>query len=452
MIGYRFDFKKHEVAQSGLIQFDSRPRGAKVTIDGKPISGRTATKSMASSGSHNVSMTLDGYLPWQKTVSVDPGAILWLSYARMIPSDIITTDVASFTSVANTLSVPDASTIFVMQSAVRPEITQITGDNVTAKQRTITIPNSIITTAKKASTSKYRLVSSDMSANYLIIEHRYDKTTEWLYVNADVPEQSLNISRYAKVPLGSLRFDPTNNRIVYALTNSNVLAFDAAKQTFSAPLVDGVAQYDVDARGNVLYVSNFDASGSKRSIGYLTKGATKPKVIRTFYTNSSLPIQFIENNYIDQNYFVLHYGTTLEISSGNLPASDSATSVLLSSVATISLTNQNSNISFSPTNRFIVVAYGETFMTYDLELNKLSTVSQRGDGTPNPIEWIDQTSLVSTRGGTLQYYEFDGENSHQLQSGVLANSTVYAPNAQAIYTLARDGGAIKLVRISLIAG
>lgn len=105
LLGYRFDFSTREVAQGGLLQFDSHPRGALVTVDGKPLSGKTATKHDADAGTHTVTMTLDGYLPWQKTVTVNPGGILWLNYARFIPQSIKTDVQATYPRVDAALSV-----------------------------------------------------------------------------------------------------------------------------------------------------------------------------------------------------------------------------------------------------------------------------------------------------------------------------------------------------------
>jgi hypothetical protein len=75
ILGYRFNLNDREITQGGLLQLDSRPAGATVTVDSKKIDGRTPNRTDLSSGLHTVMMQLDGYRPWQKTVNIDPGRI-----------------------------------------------------------------------------------------------------------------------------------------------------------------------------------------------------------------------------------------------------------------------------------------------------------------------------------------------------------------------------------------
>ena len=74
--GYRYNSYDGKVEQGGLVQFDSRPSGATVSVDDITLSARTASKITLSSGRHTVKMTRDGYSTWQKNVSVTPGGVL----------------------------------------------------------------------------------------------------------------------------------------------------------------------------------------------------------------------------------------------------------------------------------------------------------------------------------------------------------------------------------------
>src|SRR5690606_5047873 len=85
-LGYRFDRSAGTIEQGGLVQLNSIPSGANLTIDSARLSATTGTKTTLAPGKHAITMSRDGYGNWQKTVEVKSGTILWLNYARLIPS------------------------------------------------------------------------------------------------------------------------------------------------------------------------------------------------------------------------------------------------------------------------------------------------------------------------------------------------------------------------------
>lgn len=450
MVGYRLDIGKHTVAQGGLIQFDSHPRGASIFIDSKELADKTATKSDESAGTHTVRMELKGYYPWQKTVSMDPGKILWLNYARLIPLSIATSVEASYQHVDQALAVHGTSTIFVLPNKTIPTIYIVRTANTNFEQTKLKLPAALATKPQKTSKSAYTIVASDATARYLLLRHDYDKTSEYIYVDTTNVGQSVNLTSTIGTQVDDIQFDTANGRRLYVLSDGNLSRVDTTNLAAPTKLLSSVAEISLDATGNVGYVTQLNTTSNSRAVGYISKGSNEPRAIRTFYGSTKVPLHFREYRYFDSNYFALQYGESLEISTGSLPSSDSSSPVLLSNVATISLTDSASVTSFSPSGRFVMISFDDAFMTYDLELNKLSNAVQRGDGAASPLEWLDQTSLVSTRGGQLQYYEYDGENSHKLLDGVMAGSSVYSPDSNAIYCLqTASDGAARLIRIDL---
>ncbi|HPQ82798.1 MAG TPA: PEGA domain-containing protein, partial [Candidatus Saccharimonas sp.] len=61
VLGYRFNRYDGKVEQGGLVQFDSRPSGAEVTLDTVQLANKTASKITATAGAHAVTMTKPGY-------------------------------------------------------------------------------------------------------------------------------------------------------------------------------------------------------------------------------------------------------------------------------------------------------------------------------------------------------------------------------------------------------
>ena len=98
ILGYRIDTNNGRIEQGALLQFDSSPSGANVTIDGQTLGSTTSTKSTVLAGSHNLVIKKSGYQPWQKTVYVKPGTLTWLNYVILIPINHTAQSVASYQS------------------------------------------------------------------------------------------------------------------------------------------------------------------------------------------------------------------------------------------------------------------------------------------------------------------------------------------------------------------
>lgn len=70
--GYRIDWDHGRVVQTSILNISSEPRGATVVIDDKPYSDKTPSLiDTVLPGEHLVRLELDGYLPWEHTLSFD---------------------------------------------------------------------------------------------------------------------------------------------------------------------------------------------------------------------------------------------------------------------------------------------------------------------------------------------------------------------------------------------
>ncbi|HOG37775.1 MAG TPA: PEGA domain-containing protein, partial [Candidatus Woesebacteria bacterium] len=73
--GYRFSLKDgFSLEPTGMISAVSRPKGASVYLDDKLITATDDTISL-SPGVYQLKITKDGFLPWQKTVTVKPETV-----------------------------------------------------------------------------------------------------------------------------------------------------------------------------------------------------------------------------------------------------------------------------------------------------------------------------------------------------------------------------------------
>lgn len=448
MLGYRFSLANHTVSQGGLLQLDSKPSGAAITIDTYRLPSRTAARYDAAAGLHTVTMQLDGYVPWQKTVTVEPGKVLWLNYARLIPEDIKQTAVANYSKLGSSVASANGQMVVAVPEASKPLLDVLTlGETV--KRQTAVLPSSLYHEGKK---SQFTVTKLSKSGRYALVKHTYDAQYEWLVVDTRSVDRSRNITDLAGRETDEPIFAASSERKLYALVNHTLRLIDVDAGTMSAPLVSDVAEISQNTEGVIAYTSLVSGTPKQRVAGYYTPGASKPYVIRTFYDDGSTVLRLRMAEYAGDHYVVLQYGSTIEISATRLSPSDRGQELQLTSVATLAVPDGADSVSFSPSARFVVSQHASTYLTYDLELNSLSTTSLKGEETvKRQIAWLDSYIVWSDRDNQLRLYEFDGANAHTLGSVTGGQAVVLSSDGKYIYAFqaSSDGAAVNLVRFLL---
>ncbi len=446
MLGYRFSLESHTVSQGGLLQLGTQPTGAEVTVDTTTLPNRTVTRFDATAGLHTVVMRRDGYIPWQKTVTVEPGKVLWLNYARLIPQTIKQTTVGQYAAIGS--SAASSQRLVVLPDVAKPELI-VTTLGETPRQTTVAIPATIST--RTAATSRYEVAKLSTSGRYALVKHTVGNQYEWWLVDTQSPDRSRNITTIVGEQTDEPLLGANDEQQLYVLVNHELRLIDAARQTLSAPLVANVAEVQQSARGVIAYVTRAQGKPSQRVAGYYTPGAAKPHVVKTYYDDGRTTLRLRMAEYNGERYVVLQYGTTIEISATQLRPSDSAQDLSLTSLATLAVPEGADYVSFSPTARFVVSQHAATYLTYDLELNSLSTTSLKGDSArTRPLAWLDAYTVWSDRSGQLRLYEFDGANAHTIGQVIEGQTAVLGSDGKYIYAFQpSEDGAVNLVRFHL---
>lgn len=73
--GYRFDFKSFRFTPSGLLVVKSDPTGAQIFVNGDLRSASDATIAL-SPATYDISLRKDGYLPWNKRLTIDKEVVI----------------------------------------------------------------------------------------------------------------------------------------------------------------------------------------------------------------------------------------------------------------------------------------------------------------------------------------------------------------------------------------
>lgn len=456
MLGWRFNPTERTVQQGGLMQFDSRPSGATVTVNGNRLSGTTSSRQDMTAGSHTVRMERQGYTPWQKTVTMEPGKILWLNYARLIPTTVTTDQIAAYDQLHASLAAPyDQARMLLQPKVDAPEFILLQADNGDAPRTTVTIPAEQLLEVPEGKSARFSMHSWDKDARFVLVSQQVDDATEWLVLDTRAPERSQNISRLVGGPIESVLFDVKNSQAVYVLSNHSLRRVELVGRTLSAPLIDHVATVTQSNEGVLSYTSlpsePRDGETPSRSLGYYTPGAAKPQTVRSIPLDDA-PLEMRIVEYMGQQYVIIRHGDTLEVAKTSLHPSDSETPLKLSPQASLMLPEGTGSLEISPRQRFVMAQRGATFVTYDIDLAHLSTTTQIGEADARPVRWLDNYMVWSDRDGELRSYEFDGENSHPIIKVAKGHDVTLSSGGRYVYAIqpVESGEGLALVRARLI--
>lgn len=450
--GYRFNRSEGIIEQGGLVQLRSIPSGAALTIDSARLSATTSTKTNLRPGRHTIAMNRAGYRTWQKTVDVKKGSILWLNYARLIPEDLPVTNIAKLPDVTSTIVSPNRKWMAFTTNPDSPAITLFNLEDNTPAATTLTLPDDSYTNIPEGEAQTFSLSAWDSSNRYILLQHYYGSTSDWLLVDIENPNDTKNVSRFFDIPMTNIKFSATDSRVLYALTGGDLRIVNTKDSTMSAPLIRGVAEFSLYRDSTILYTTTLDPVTKQRLVGYYHEGANKPRAIRTYTDDGSAPLHITVGEYYDQTYIAVGYSNTIDILRGSLPRSDSAESLSLSAIATISLGGNVEYLSNKTSGRFFIAQHGKRYSVYDLELQKLTTTTLRGEGVPKKeLGWLDDYTVWSGLDSMLRLYEFDGANQHDIMPIVPGQQPTLTANGRYLYAPTKDSkGVFRLSRVRLI--
>lgn len=453
MLGYQFNKADGRIEQGGLVQFGTQPAGATIAIDGADFGTRTPSRTTMLSGQHYISMKLNGYDSWQKSIDVLPGSVLWLNYARLVPQTLTPKNVEDFKAMTDTSISPDRRWLAVKDVASTPEIEllDISGDTVVMKK--LPLPSAVLTAPAKGAKDSFTIEAWDPGSRYVLLKHAYGGSKpEWLVLDTRDAKNTVNVTQLLALDASSLQFSNSNSRVLYALTDGDVRKIDLDAKTISAPLVRDVAEFSLYDRATIVYTSRL--VNGQRTVGYYTDGANKPRMVRTYSDNGKAPLHLALGKYYSDTYVAVAYGDTVEIMTGSLPASDSVETSSLKSVATMNIPSGVQYLSIITGGRFVVAQHGAAYTVYDLELSKMTTTKLKSGKAPKEkLRWADGYHVVDDQSGTIRLYEFDGANQHDIMPVVPGYSIELSPSSRYLYGITKDtNGTYHLTRVQMILG
>jgi hypothetical protein len=441
MLGYRFNGDTSSIEQGGLVQFDSQPDGAHITIGRAQLSKTTPGKITVNPGNYLATMSREGYQGWSKNVTVRAGHVLWLNYATLVPDRIETQPLLTLPAAAQAVASPDGKYMAVVPKTSAPNLTLLElGDN--PKQTSLKIPASLLPTAK----ASYRIQSWSADSAKLLLRAATKKDTRWLLVDRRDTSKTVDLS--ADEPdIKDVFFDPRSHDRVFALSQSGELLFiDTTEKTPQSLVSGGVQSVSFLNDSALVYVQKL--SRTERSVDYITLGSSHAREIKRIQTKQT--VLAAAGSYFSTPYLALADGPALEVYQlDRLPDSDSDNALSQKLVLSKRLPGSATHLAIRTGGRFVVAQYARGFATYDIEVGNF-TVTDLKQTLASELRWLDRYHIYTTNGKSLALMEFDGANQHRIVDLSTDFDASQSGNGTYIYSLDKTTDGYVLQRSRLI--
>lgn len=449
--GYRFNWFDGKIEQGGLVQFNTAPTGADVWLDQTRLANKTQSKLTVSTGNHSVTMQKQGYLAWKKDVTVRAGQILWLDYARLVPSTLSPENVVQLTTGSNGKISYDTKTYAIIENPSEPNLTLVGLDDTTPAKRQLVLPESAYTLPAEGETQAFTLYAWAYDNRYLLIKHTYGEHTEWISFNTADGKTAKNLTHVLGINAIDVQYAKDDaNTLLMLDTSGDVRKTNIDQKTVSGPLVQNVHDFTMFGTTTIVYTTNQDPTTHVRTAGYLTIGATAPRAVYQAPADDTSALHISINKYYGKVYQVVSLGDNLTIYTGDLVASDTKDPAPFAQVAAIDSKSPIEYLGFSPDqHRFVYAGGGNHVLSYDLDLGTSDAIILQAPPQTG-VDWIDEYHFVTIEDSTLRMYDYDGTNGHDMMKNVVASDVSLLQSGKYLNAITATDGVTHLTRVKMI--
>lgn len=452
MLGYRLDSGNGRLEQGALLQFDSTPGGADVFVDDKNI-GRTANKSTVIAGVHTIKMTRSGYEPWARTIDLSAGTLTWLDYIRLVPTDRPVSKVATYENLVAMEFSPDSRWALAHEKADTPTFQLIDLRAEQIKSTALTIPAEKYSQAAVEGVSHaFSVVRWDAGGRYAIVKHVYSDKTEWIVLDTQDINQTINVTQLLNVDFQDLQFAGTNGKAFYGLTADAVIRkVDTSAATISRGLVTQATSFTVFNNTIISYVGADPSNPTQRVAGVYRDGDEAPHVLRTI-TSPDVAVAIATGRYFSDDYVAIAEGTAVTILKGSYPSSSAQDNSSLVQSASLQLAGPVTALSFSPASDYVVAQSNTDFVSYELEHRRIASgiVAAAEGKQATALKWLDGAHLWNDDANSLMMRDFNGINIHAIMAVESGFDASLSQNGRFIYAIGKSDEGYHLQRVRMI--
>lgn len=452
ILGYRLDGDKGRLEQGALVQLETTPSGAFVSIDGKVLSARTSTKQSVIAGLHSFIVTRDGYEPWAKSLTLKAGTLTWLDYIRLVPKNLKTEKVATYATIVGEKASPDLRSLIVQEKAEVPTFKLVDLRSQDIKTTSLTLSTDDYSEAATEGVAhSFVLGDWDTGGRYVLLTHNFGDKSERIVMDTENIGASVNISQLLSISLTDVKFAGTNGSILYGLATDGVIRkLDLSAGTISRALVTNVKKFDMFETNIITYVGIDPKNSAHQVAGVYREGDAAPHVLRVVKTLDT-PLYIDATRYFSDDYVAIAEGVKVTVLKGRYPSSSSEESSSLKSLAEFTASAPVDQLQFSREGDFLVARSGLASIAYEIEYQRqTASTLATSETTAKQLNWLDNAYLWTIYDGHLAIREFDGTNVHVINAAEPGFDVTLSQNGRYLYSIGKSGNSYQLQRVKMI--
>lgn len=449
ILGYRLDGDNGRLAQGALVQFDSTPAGARVSIDGQATSLQTPNKRSVLAGVHSFMMERTDYRTWSKSLDLAAGTLTWLDYIRLVPTELSPEVIREYDAVSAVKASPDLRTLLVQTDSARPVFEKVDIRDREVRSSSLVLPASLYGESTNQSvTHRFTIDSWDDAGRYLLVKHDYNESSEWLVVDTQSVDRSQNITRLLSIPFSSLVFSGTSGTSLFGLTDGIVRKVDLSNATISRALISNVTSFSLYDTNILTYVGRDQATGGAVA-GVYRDGDAAPVVIRAT-DRAETPLAIATTRHYNDRYLAVAEDRQVTVYRGDYPSTSEEVESL--EVAELfETTGAIGSLTFSPDGDYLLAQSGARFMSYEVEYDRLNRAALSDDAAAvHTLRWLDEAYVWAVIDGVVTTREFDGNYAHDILPAVVGFDATLSQNGRYLYAVTQTPSGYALQRVTMI--
>ncbi|NCU30686.1 PEGA domain-containing protein [Candidatus Saccharibacteria bacterium] len=438
VLGWRFS--GGQVKQGALVQFASFPSSATVTLDGTILNLKTPGKRDVDAGSHDVTISKEDYRNWNKQLSLEPGEVRWINYARLIPKDVDTKVLKEYPNLSQILPSIDRDYIMVVPDATKPELEII--DIRDLKQITYTqfaIPSASLSLPPEIATHSYRLIEWSLDSKYILVEHKYGDSIEFIRIDCKNFANAVNLTVKFGVPIADVHF--STGDVFYGIDSGNMRRYDMNAEALSEPLARNVTKMKLFGDTDIALLRQENAR-------FIVETYIDGKITKIVDYDETRPILMDIASYYNNRYLSISRGNELvvyenphRLEKGQEP--QQYTKQIFEG-------GEIKWLDMSSVGRFVIAGQSRQWITYDIELDTKSDINLAGmPGYESvPPQWIDESNIISIADNKLRMVDFNGDNEQVILNTLLNFPVSLNDNGKVLFSTNRNQAGVYQLQVS----
>lgn len=247
--------KDWKIERTGLVQLQSSPTGANITIDGETIFGWTNMSRSMTEGEHEIILSREGYETWSKKIFVMAGLYYRLDYPRLFLTEKKVEEVETIPEGFNLSFAKDGNIALAYSNeATTWKVLEVDADK--SKSKEISTKDLFTPLSEGESDSGVKIEAWSGNSEKVLIS----RNNEWALVNVKQPEKSVNLTKKYGMNFSQMKIANDAANVLYAVSDGNLRKIEVNEEKISSVLVKNLKTFD-NSKLDFVYVADEDGDG-----------------------------------------------------------------------------------------------------------------------------------------------------------------------------------------------